>query len=399
MGNDNDTSDPSTDAALPSEGRRKREPPTIELAASEVVSEAAGTPSPEPEPEPAPAAAEATATPRHAGHPGLTGALTGAGAAVAVLAAAWFAGWPMAAPEPPPPATADTSAVDALASRLATLETDFRTVAALPRAAGTATADLARRIDALEHAQTALSDAIATGKAETETLAAGLGTLTSETAALKAAPREAAAAPDLSALEARLAAAETAARRAAENASLPRAVIDEPLRRAVTATQLETAVRQGTPYAALLTAAKSFASDAAALAPLDGFAATGLPSATALGDELLATLAQLAPSPDKPDGTSPDLFDRLQASAARLVRIRRDRPIEGNSRDAVIARAAAAARRGDVDAAKRELTTLPAAERTGVAAWLAKIDAREAALAAARRYAVAATAALTKPAP
>ncbi len=173
---------------------------------------------------------------------------------------------------------------------------------------------------------------------------------------------------------------------------------DLALRRAVTAAQLDAAVRQGAPYAALLATAKSFGSDAATLAPLDAFADSGLPSARALGDELLAALPRLAPPQEKP-GAAAGLLERLQASASRLVRIRRDGPAEGDSRAAIVARAGAAAKNGDLDAARRELMTLPAAERAPVAAWLAKADARQAALSASRSFAATATAALAKPAP
>src|SRR5690606_12029431 len=98
-----------------------------------------------------------------------------------------------------------------------------------------------------------------------------LDTLTSEVAALKAQPHEVlAATPDLSALEARLAAIDTVARRAAATAaaSATRPASDDmALRRAVTAAQLDAAVRRGTPYAALLAAAKSLESGASTLAP------------------------------------------------------------------------------------------------------------------------------------
>jgi len=404
VGNDNDTPEPTADTAPPPDARRKREPPTIELEASEVKSE----PGADDRPSEAASSPDASSRPSEAPSPRsgtLAAALTGAVAALAVLAAAWLAGWPMTTPEPQRPAAADTTVTDALASRLSTLEADIRTVAALPQASGGETADLARRIDALEQAQGGLRDALAAEKSRAEQLAATLDTLTSEIAALKAQPREATAAgPDLSALEARLAEIDTVARNAAATATTAATASRRPasgdaaLRRAVTAAQLDAAVRQGTPYAALLAAAKSFESDTATLAPLDAFAESGLPSARALGDELLAALPRLAPPQEKP-GAAAGLLERLQASATRLVRIRRDGPAEGDSRAAIVARAGAAAKSGDLDAARRELMTLPAAERAPVAAWLAKADARQAALSASRSFAATATAALAKPAP
>ncbi len=404
MGNDNDTPEPAADAAAPPETRRKREPPTIELEASEVKSEpgadaapseAASPPEAPPQPSDAPSSRSGM----------LAAALTGAVAALAILAAAWLAGWPMTAPEPQRPVAADTTITDALASRLSTLEADFRTAAALPQASGGETADLVRRIDALEQAQGGLRETLAAEKSRAKQLAATLDTLKSDIAGLKAQPREATTSePDLSALEARLTEIDTVARNAAATATTAATASQRPangdaaLRRAVTAAQLDAAVRQGMPYAALLAAAKSFESDTATLAPLDAFAESGLPSARALGDELLAALPQLAPPQEKP-GAAAGLLERLQASATRLIRIRRDGPVDGDSRPAIVARAGAAAKSGDIDAAKRELMTLPAAERAPVATWLAKTDARQAALVASRSFAATATAALAKLAP
>lgn len=400
MGNDHDTPQTPEAAAARPEAARRREPPTIELAATEVTRDADAPPESGPE---SPSQPEHAAQPAP-GRPGLTGALsgaaTGAATAGAVLAAAWLVGWPMTAPKPPPPVAAETGAINALATRLSTLEADFRTAAALPQTAGSA--DLAPRIEAAERAQSALRDALAAGQAETGRLAAALEELKSELAALKAAPPATAAAPDLSAIEARIAEVAETARRAAASADAAgktgqRAMADDrPLRRAVVATQLESAAQSGEPYAALLATAKGFETGVGALTPLDVFAASGVPRPDALGAELTALLP---PPPRKSPAAADGFLDRLQASAARLVRIRREGPADGPGREAVTARAAAAARAGDLDTARRELTALPAAERGAFAAWIAKVEARDAALAAARAYAAAASAALARPAP
>jgi len=59
----------------------------------------------------------------------------------------------------------------------------------------------------------------------------------------------------------------------------------------------------------------------------------------------------------------------------------------------------AAALRNDMVEARRELKTLPPADRTAAQAWLDKSDARDAALAASRQFAADAMAALAKPRP
>lgn len=403
MGNDHDT--PQTpDDAVP-EARPRRAPPTIELAASDVVTEpAAGEPPPDP--------AEAHAPRR----PGLiAAALTGGGAALAVLAAAWLAGWPLT-PEPATPAAPTADAVAALATRLSTLEADFHTAAALPQA--TESAGLAPRLSALEQAETALRDQLAAARAATDKLAATVGAMQSELAALKAAPGDGAPAPDLGPLEARIAAAtataeaarDTAAKAVTTAATAAAAKADTPanadtatapLRRAIVAAQLASAVQQGEPYAALLAAARNLAggsaTDIAPPAALDAFAATGVPRASALSAELASLLP--APPHEAPTSADAGLLERLQASATRLVRIRRDGPADDSSREAIAARAAAAAGRGDLAAARQTLMTLPAAERGAFAAWIAKVEARDTALAAARSYAAAAAAALAQPTP
>ncbi|MEI9925678.1 MAG: hypothetical protein WDN50_21595 [Bradyrhizobium sp.] len=58
---------------------------------------------------------------------------------------------------------------------------------------------------------------------------------------------------------------------------------------------LDVSVRQGEPFAAALTAAKSLAANAATLKPLDEFAASGVPSAAILSRELLTLVPKLSP--------------------------------------------------------------------------------------------------------
>src|SRR5207245_7411709 len=90
---------------------------------------------------------------------------------------------------------------------------------------------------------------------------------------------------------------------------------DVPLRRVVAASVLDVSVRQGEPYAAALAAAKSLAENADALKPLDGFAATGVPSAASLSRELLTLVPKLSPAQENATSGS-GIVDRLQAGAA-----------------------------------------------------------------------------------
>jgi len=104
-------------------------------------------------------------------------------------------------------------------------------------------------------------------------------------------------------------------------------------------------------------------------------------------------------SPAQENATSGSgVVDRLQAGAAKLVRIERTDGI-GNDRGAVVARVTAAALRNDYADARRELNTLAPGDRTAAQAWLDRANERDAALAVSRQFATEAMAALAKPAP
>lgn len=375
--------DESPEDTAPEPGRGRRAPPTIDLEATEVTEEttntAAGT-----KPEPEPPSQERR---RAAIAPAIVSAISGACAAALVLAAAWYAGWPGEAAAPASPAV-KPAAIDDLAARVAGLEAraDKPAVAAPDPAA-------AARIEALEKSLAALRGELAGLRAQSEKLAASINEV-------KSAPAEAAPAPDLADINARIAAVERAARaQAAEIAQSAKPADDVALRRIVVAALLDVHVRTGDPYSAALAAAKSLAASPDALKPLDGFAASGVPGAAALSRELLALVPKLSPpSPENATTTGTSLMDRLQAGAAKLVRIERTDTV-GNDRGNVIARVTAAALRNDFSEARRELKTLAPADRAAAQAWIEKADARDAALAASRQFAADAMSALPRPAP
>ena len=75
---------------------------------------------------------------------------------------------------------------------------------------------------------------------------------------------------------------------------------------------LDLSVRQGEPFKTALDSAKSLAPDAGLLKPLDGFAASGVPTSAALSRELLTIIPKLA-KPAKPnEAADGSLVDRLQ---------------------------------------------------------------------------------------
>lgn len=380
----------------------KRPPPTIELTASSVsdsTPETAATETADADAsasdhsEPAPAAK----APSSRTSSMFVSALTGAAAAALVLGAAKLAGWP-ATPAPRPAAdVVSKSDVDALGTRVAKVEADA--AKPLPAARPVADPALVTRLDAVEKSLAAIRNDVAAVRGQSEKVAASLGEIKS--ASPQAVIAQSAPPADASALEERLDKIERATAALSVATAAPPPVLQPPaedpnVRRVAAATVLDSAVRQGEPYAAALAAARSVSGDAEILKPLDGFAVTGVPTAKALSRELLALLPKLAPKPDAQPAPS-GMVERLQQSAAKLVRIQRvDAAASGNA--AILARVTSAAQRDDVGEAKRELMQLPPSEREPVQAWIAKMDAREAALAAARQFASDTMAALSKPA-
>jgi hypothetical protein len=393
--------------------RPKRAPPTLDLDAIEISDETQHAEAGNAGEKPAqtrswPLAAILSSA--------IVAAFFGAGAAALVV---WTMGWPGKAAPPAPASQVNNAVIDALASRIASVESKAAAPAPGPQIDGAAVDALGARIASVE-SRIAAPVAATVAPAPDPAIAAQIGTLEKSVAtlrdelaaagarsqqlsaaieAVKSAPREAPPPPDLSAINERLARIEAAANTlSAEVAQRNAAPVDDPqLRRAVAASLLDVSVRAGEPYAAALAAAKPFAADADALKPLDVFATTGIPSPNALNRELLALLPKLSPPPEN-STTGSGIVDRLQAGAARLVRIERADAIAGNDRNAIVSRVTASALRNDIAEARRELKTLAPADRAAAQAWIDKADARDAALAASRQFAAEAMGAFSKPA-
>jgi len=406
---------PKDTGPLPDPDRPKRAPPTIDLRATEVSSEppppepaeqAQGEPEPESKPEVAEAESSSEPSPQPAAppepvskpvsqpvSPWAIAPISGAVAAALVIGVGWLLGWPAVQTASPAAPQVNPAAVDELATRVAGLES--KASKAVPATDAAATA----RIDTLEKSITALRGELAASRAQSETLAAAINEV-------KAAPRDGAApAPDLSGINERIARIDSAVRTQAaalsqQSSQLAAAKVAEakpaddlPLRRVVAASLLDVAVRHGDPFAAPLAAAMPLAEDADALKPLEAFAASGVPSAASLSRDLLEIVPTLAPPAPDTATTGTGIVDRLQAGAAKLVRIQRT-DAGGTGRGSVVARVTAAALRNELNGARNELKTLEPADRAAAQAWLDKVDARDAALAASRKFADGAMAAL-----
>ncbi|WP_028165204.1 COG4223 family protein [Bradyrhizobium elkanii] len=413
-----------TESTADSSARSRRAPPTIDLKATEVSSEppktdpvnmdsaqadsenvsgeaAAAEAAPQPEPametaaaapDPEPSSAEPPPRPIS---PWVIAPVSGAVAAALVIGVGWLLGWPAVQPAQPPVPQLSAGAIDELTGRVAGVEAKIGRQASSDQA-------LAARIDGLEKSANALRGELAASRAQSDKLATAIDQV-------KSMPRDGSAStPDLSAVNDRISRIESAVRKqtaelaqqgnkiAEVGAADAKLADDLPLRRVVAASLLDVAVRHGDAYAAPLEAAKQFAENPDALKPLDAFAASGVPSAGALCRELLEIVPRLAPPPPSAAATTgTGIVDRLQAGAAKLVRIERT-DATGTDRGSVVARITQAALRNDLGEAQRELMTLAPADRTAAQAWLEKVEARAAALAASRTFADNAMAGLAK---
>jgi len=400
-----DAGKPENVGLAPESGRAKRSPPTIDLEATEVSTQpqdVAGEPEAQPtaaqadaeeakvetaKAEPERDEPQAVAAPT-AISPWVIAPFSGAVAAAIVIAVGWALGWP--AVQAPPAAPQVTSAtVDALSGRVAAVEAK----------AGKPSTDPAvvARVDALEKSVGTLRSDIANLRAQSDKTASALNDA-------KSAPRDASASPGLAALDERISQLERAsttaraelAQQGEKIAADSKVIDDKPLRYVVAATLLDVAVRHNDPYEAQLNAARSLAAKPEMLKPLEMFAASGVPTPVALTRELLNIVPKLSPPPETPSSNA-GIVERLQAGASKLVRIERTDGV-GTDRGAVAARVTAAALRNDFVEARRELKTLPEADRAPAKAWLDKADARDAALDASRKLADDALAGLSKPA-
>jgi hypothetical protein len=394
-------------------GRPRRPPPTIDLeptsrethpapaeavaeASSDIASESHPHAAPEVEPsadEIAAASAVANDVPPQAEagpppaarpiSPWVIAPFSGAVAAALVIGVGWMLGWPQVQPPSATPQLA--SVVDGINARVNGLEAKL----------GKADSTSAARLDTLDKALASVRSEVAQLRAQSDKATSAMNDL-------KAAPRDnggqAAPPVDLSALTARLDQLERLSRnQSAALAQEDKRIADAkpaddlPLRRVIAAALLDVAVRHGDPFTTVLETAKSLAPNADALKPLETFASTGVPNPGALDRELLTIVPKLSPQPQEGATSGSSIVDRLQAGAAKLVRIERT---DGTDRGAIVARITAAALRNDFAEARRELKMLAPADRAPAQAWLDKTDARDAALAASRQFANDAMAAL-----
>ena len=176
-------------------------------------------------------------------------------------------------------------------------------------------------------------------------------------------------------------------------ARAPTADRDQAARLALAAWALRDAVARSSPFGTELAVVKALKPDAEALTALEPFAASGVPTDAALGKELAALIRPMRRASGEPTQDA-GFLERLQANAEKLVRVRPIDQADRNDGSAVLARIEQQATRGDISAAEAELSELPSAERAKAQQWIAKVQARKAAIEASRRISDDAIAAL-----
>jgi hypothetical protein len=380
-----------------------RRPPTIELAATEVATSAAEPAAGPAESADTRAAEEAPASCNASSPTGgkqqtssassgrlklhITGALIGAVIMAAALAALWLtdlipahdgtAGHTLASntsapatlsPTPPPnqaPSQAQSQTPD-LSARLDKIERAIEAqrtepalgnriggVEAQAKSLGNDVAALQRRIDEI-----AASGQSAAKQADTALNAAEAAKSASEAANKMEVQRG-----DLDAVASRIMALESAVKGLAA-ATAP---VDRAARFTIAAEALRAAVERGTPYQAELAALGALGVDQKATAPLEPFAASGVPSTAALAHELdaLTPALQQASEPESGDAT---FLGRLKANAEKLVRVTPAGAPAGNDPAAVVARIRFDAAHGDIAAALAAIDALPDSAKSLAAA-------------------------------
>jgi hypothetical protein len=413
-----------------------RRPPTIELKATEVESSApaqnAGAAQPAGGAPDEPAADKPFAASSPGGSPGSSSRFYAVSAGVSALAVGavavglWVAGYlPTGSGTP----RSDTPAASAVAPPAATggdimarLDKIERTVqsqreelqhqepAAIPPALG-------NRLTAAEAQTKSLTDQLAalnhriddlTAASQNATKQAGAAATSADAAkqaaqdaakdVQKSAGQGGVQQSDVDALANRVTALESAVKTLSDNAAHPSGTgADATARLTVAAEALRAAVERGVPYLAELAAVRSLGADQNLIAPLEPFAANGVPSAALLGRELAALTPALQQAAHAAPGAT-TFLGRLEANAQKLVRVTPVDTPAGNDPSTAIGRIALDAARADIAAALTDIAALPDSAKPLATNWIAKAQARDAAIVASRQIAAAALAALGKPA-
>jgi hypothetical protein len=403
-----------------------RRPPTIELTATEVdkpkappdtasAEKTAKADKPEPKTTAKAAAPEASdPKPKPESQGRLQGrwlvhaisAAIGAIAAAAILIGLWLAGFTLArdvvtAETEGPQAVVPIAANSEITARLDNIE--HALAAPKPETPAIPPA-LATRLSAVEMQAKMLGDSAATLNHRVDDVAATAQAAQKQAAgaasaadAAKSAGQASVQPVDLDALASRIAALESAVKTLSEQVAHPTTGADQAARLTVAALALRTTVASGAPYQAELKAVLALGAEQSTAAPLDAFAATGVPARDMLARELAALMPGLRQAAGS-SSSETTFLGKLKANAEKLVEFTPAEPPPGNDPAAVITRLDIDADRADIGAALSDIVALPDHAKSLAADWAKKAQAREAAIAASRSIAADALSSLSKPA-
>lgn len=356
-----------------SDSTPRRRPPTIDLTATEIETERPATETRHPE---SPAIDSAGSDEANKGaswefaRPHVIGAAVGALVMVVILGGLWLAGVVPATIGSP---SGTNSSASGISAQLDKIQAELQSQP--PQQA------LASRLTAVEAQTKALDDLLAALNRRLDDVAV----------AAKAAVQHS----DIDALTSRIAALEDNVKALSDSvAHRPASADDRAARAAVAAEALRAVVERGAPYQAELAAVKTLGADQNAVTALELFASTGLPSTTELAHEL----SQLTPALLQVSGAAASggsFIQRLESSAKNLVRVTPIDAPPSNEPSAIVAKLNADAERGDIADAVAQIARLPQPAQTVAEPWVQKVNARNAAIAAGRRIAADALAALS----
>ncbi|MEW9524524.1 COG4223 family protein [Agrobacterium radiobacter] len=158
------------------------------------------------------------------------------------------------------------------------------------------------------------------------------------------------------------------------------AKINEPrddieVARAIASAALKAAIDRGGPFLTELDTLSKVTSDDPAIASLQSFAATGVPSRSELMQKFPDIANAMLSAINQPDPNQ-GIMERLTESAFSLVKVRPVGNIEGETAEAMIARMENKLRNGDLQGAALEWNGLPDTARTVSADYKKSLDAR-----------------------
>jgi hypothetical protein len=386
-----------------SDSTSHRRPPTIDLTAKEVAPERPAGPEAPSEDTSAPSPSTESAASSSRSHivSALAGGAAGAIAIAVIIVALQATGhWPLGKSSAPPAAVAPAASNEAAIADVTAQLNKIQGALAAQQPDPT----LVPRLVSAEAATQSLSNSVAAlgtrvdqiaGAAQAAQVQAKSAVDTADTA--KSTAQGGVAHGDIDALTNRIAALESTVKSLSDKVTRPNASADDGAARLMIAAEaLRAAVERGAPYQAELAAAKNLGADQKATAPLEPFAASGVPSATVLARDL-ASLTPALMKAAEPVPSDDSFLGRLEVNAQRLVRSTPLNAPAGDDPGSVAMRISFDASHDDINAALADIAKLPDAAKGVAAPWVQRAQARATAITASRQLVANALAALSKP--